>query len=145
MSTADHWRSIEGAQALYDWFGYWPSFNDAEVVSLQLHRSASSMLTLYTWETTDELDSCGYHTHSKDVVVDFSLHGITDLSIGGFAANNVIAGLEIERNGHGLRLELKPCYGIAGAIEAAHITLRVTPGKPTDYVGVQSGIKLPGR
>ncbi len=145
MATADHWRGIEGAQVLYDWFGYWPSFNDAEVVSLQLHRTASSMLTLYTWETTDELDSRGYHIHAKDVVVDFSLHGITDLSVGGFAANNVIAGLEIERNATGFRLELKPCYGIAGAIEAKHILLRVTPGKPADHVRAQSSLKLPGR
>jgi hypothetical protein len=28
--------SIAGAQELYDWFGYWPGFHDAEVLKLRL-------------------------------------------------------------------------------------------------------------
>jgi hypothetical protein len=31
---------IDGAQRLYDWFGYWPSFHDAEILSLQLNLSS---------------------------------------------------------------------------------------------------------
>jgi len=30
--------TIEGAKNLRDWFGYWPSFHDAEVILLHLHR-----------------------------------------------------------------------------------------------------------
>lgn len=29
---------IDGVGALFDWFGYWPDFHDAEIISLELNR-----------------------------------------------------------------------------------------------------------
>jgi hypothetical protein len=38
-------EAVEGAKNLRDWFGYWPNFHDAEVISLHLNRSAISKTT----------------------------------------------------------------------------------------------------
>ena len=49
--------TIEGAKNLRDWFGYWPSFHDAEVILLHLNRSDASTLAVHTWEMTKEVDA----------------------------------------------------------------------------------------
>src|SRR3977135_2195987 len=32
MALPDGLRAVTGAQQLHDWFGYWPTFHDAEVI-----------------------------------------------------------------------------------------------------------------
>jgi hypothetical protein len=39
--------SIAEAQELYDWFGFWPGFHDAEVVRLHLNRKEPSHLAIH--------------------------------------------------------------------------------------------------
>jgi hypothetical protein len=48
-------KAVEGAESLYKWFGYWPNFHDAEVMSLHLNRGAPSSLVIHTWEMTKEV------------------------------------------------------------------------------------------
>ena len=45
---------VEGANALFDWFGYWPDFHDAEILSVTLDRSGSCSVSIHASETTDE-------------------------------------------------------------------------------------------
>jgi hypothetical protein len=52
---------IQGAGELHDWFGYWPSFHDAEVIGLHLNRKGSSSLRIHTWEMTKDVDEKGYY------------------------------------------------------------------------------------
>jgi len=47
-------ESIAGAQELYDWFGYWPGFHDAEVLKLRLSVGEPSCMVVHTWEMTDK-------------------------------------------------------------------------------------------
>jgi len=54
-------EGMAGARELYSWFGYWPSFHDAEVVSLQMNRAGTSSIAVHTWHTTNEVDSKGYY------------------------------------------------------------------------------------
>ena len=35
---------VPGASALVQLFGYWPSFHDAEVISVKLHRNSQSLI-----------------------------------------------------------------------------------------------------
>jgi hypothetical protein len=43
---------IPGAVELHDWFGYWPDFHDAEIISLHLNRKGCSSLRVHAWDTT---------------------------------------------------------------------------------------------
>jgi hypothetical protein len=125
-------EAVEGAKNLRDWFGYWPNFHDAEVISLHLNRSATSSLLLHTWEMTKETDERGYYVLAKHVVVEFVLEEILDLSLNGFSHQNVLFGLTVERGENGFRLALDDSHGIAGTIDAKRVWIRLTPGKPNE-------------
>jgi hypothetical protein len=124
-------REIPGAAELYDWFGYWPDFHDAEVISLHLNRKGASSLHVHAWDTTKEVDEKGHYVMAKHIVVKFIFENVSDLALNDFSQQNVISGLDIEKIGSGFRLTLGACYGLAGSIEAETMSLRITPGKPS--------------
>jgi hypothetical protein len=121
---------ITGAAELHDWFGYWPDFHDAEIMSLHLNRAGSSVLRLHTWETSKEVDHQGNYVQKKHLVVELGLNNISELDLHDFNNQNVISGLIINRSDSGFRLQLGACYGLAGFVEAEKISIRITPGHP---------------
>lgn len=125
-------KTIAGAQELHDWFGHWPSFHDAEIMRLHLNRHGASTLLIHTWETTDKVDDKGFYVLDKHVVVEFVLEDILGLNLSGFSVQNVIFELGIEKKEQGFLLELAPCYGLAGTIEAKILSIRLHLGKAHD-------------
>jgi hypothetical protein len=132
MSLANELNEIVGAQELYDLFGYWPSFHDAEILSLHLNRRSPSKLLIHTWNITKEVDDRGYLVMENHVVVEFTLEDIGGVDFDGFSNQNVISSLHVEKKVTGFTLTLGPCYGLAGTIEAMKVAIRLLPGKPTD-------------
>ena len=65
---------IEGAQALLNWFGYWPTFHDAEVLSIVLKRSGKSQVKVHVFGGTSELDRTGAPA-VKHAVATFEFEG----------------------------------------------------------------------
>jgi hypothetical protein len=125
-------HELEGASALLKWFGEWPSFHDAEVLSVVLDRRGNSCVRIRTWETTKEIDSNGFLRMTKHVVVSFFLDDLNDVELAGFSSQNVISGLSVTRSNEGLQLVLYPCYGVAGTFTCGAIRVEIEPGKPTD-------------
>jgi hypothetical protein len=54
-------ESVAGAQELHDWFGYWPSFHDAEVIEFSIGTAAPSRLLVHTWEMTNRVNEQGHY------------------------------------------------------------------------------------
>lgn len=131
MSMPREVSEIQGANELHEWFGYWPGFHDAEIVSLHLNRKGTSSLSVHTWEMTKEVDAKGYYVLTKHVVVEFILESVSGLTLNGFNHQNVIFGLVIEKIDSGFRLTLDECYGLAGILEAKKISLRLIPERPS--------------
>ena len=120
-------EAIAGAEALKQWFGSWPSFHDAEIISLSSARKGPSVLRVYP-----------YYPH-QPATVDFILEDMSDVELHDFSCQNVIMSLSIERaidqNGDPVyRLSLSPCYGLAGRIDAKSIRIELIPGKSPDGV-----------
>lgn len=124
-------EGVAGARDLFGWFGFWPSFHDAEVVSLQLERSSRSSIAVHTWHTTNEVDARGYYVTQKHVVVQFLIDGILGMHLDGFNHQNVIFGLEIAKKDEGFELTLDDCYGLSGTILAQKLAIKLAPGKPS--------------
>jgi hypothetical protein len=82
--------ALSGARELYDWFGYWPRFHDAEVMSLNLNLMGTSFLSVSTWETTDEVHSQNFYVSRKHLVVRFLITGITELGLTDFSSQNIL-------------------------------------------------------
>jgi hypothetical protein len=123
---------VAGSEALLQWFGEWPSFHDAEVLSITLNRIGTSCVRIHTWETTAEIGSNGCCVLRKHVIVSFFLNGLKDIELAGFSSQNVIFGLSVKRSEEGLHLILGPCYGVAGSLTAEAIRVEIEPGKPAD-------------
>ena len=111
MALSDALRAVEGAQQLHDWFGYWPTFHDAEVICLHLNRKSPSILKVHTWKMTSEVDGTGRYLLAKDVVVDFVIDVSTAddaLELYGFSHQNVIFGLAINKDDSKYKLDIDP-------------------------------------
>jgi hypothetical protein len=128
-------HDLPGAQAFIEWFGSWPSFHDAEILSISLNRTGTWCVRVQTWEVTSDVDAKGYDVAPKHVIVSLLLEDISDLKLGGFSHQNVIFSLTVTRLQDGLQLCLGPGYGLASNLTARSIRVEFAPGKP-DQTGV---------
>jgi len=86
---------LPGLEELVAWFGYFPSFHDAEVISVSLERAGASRISVHTFQMTNETDEKGRYICRKHVVVTFVLERIRDLCIEGFNRQNVLNGISL--------------------------------------------------
>jgi hypothetical protein len=122
---------IDGAQKLYDWFGYWPSFHDAEILKFKFQTGGSSFLLVHIWEMTKEVTPAGFYALTKHVVVEFILDGIARLDLQDLWEHSILFDLVFKKNEEGFCLELSSSYGLSGTIGAQKLSLRITPGQPS--------------
>jgi hypothetical protein len=123
--------AILGADAVVAWFGEWPSFHDAEILSIHINRRGLSVMRIHTWNLSSRLDRTGHFVREREAVIAFEFAGIKTLRLHGEDADrqNVIQGLGIEQTDEGYRLELAPCYGLAGELTVEQIAVHVEPGR----------------
>ena len=131
---------IRGAADILRWFGYWPSFHDAEVLSITLDRSHPSRIVVHTWNRTDAVDARGYFVLDKHAIVTFVLEdflldqqGITNTQIDGFNAQNVLSSLTVRKTVEGYDLILYGIYGVSASISARRLRVELSPGKPETH------------
>jgi hypothetical protein len=92
---------IKNSSLLTDIFGRWPSFHDAEVISIELFRDPngtnepSLRAKIYVFEATPEVDSRGFFILKNHVLVTLIFRGIDDNSIAGFNQQNVLSDIAI--------------------------------------------------
>jgi immunity protein 50 of polymorphic toxin system len=125
-------KDVAGADELIAWFGQWPSFHDAEVVSVELNRAGISRIRIHYWNRNANISVEGFHKADNHCVVTFLLEQISFLELADFSGQNVISELQIEKQEAGYKLELFPCYGLAGYILAKSIRVEFKPGMPED-------------
>jgi hypothetical protein len=131
------YQSITGYQSVVEWFGGWPSFHDAEVTSIELHRHGSSYLRVHTFRMTGEFDERGYYKLTQHAVVTFEVSDITSLDLSGFNHQNVLSCLLIQRHTDDLKLVLGGCYGVEGQITSKAVSVSLVAGSPSD--GIYAG------
>jgi len=124
--------AVPGADEVVRWFGRWPSFHDAEILQIDLQRNGRSSVRLHAFRMTKAVDASGHFVLDLHAVVTFWLEGVSDLELADFSGLNVIFGLALEPIPTGFRLALSPCFGIAGYIEAAKVSISLEPGKPPE-------------
>ncbi len=90
---------IQNSQALTAIFGEWPSFHDAEVYSLSLHRhfreGASLETTIHLWDMTNEVDARGYFGVKNNTLTVLRFGGIVLEVLRDFNHQNVLSELYI--------------------------------------------------
>jgi hypothetical protein len=133
-------NEVPGGPDLIAWFdGVIPSFHDTEIVGLALERKNSSCcLKVHGFRTTPDLDERGHFITIKHVIITFQFNQVDQLELSDFNHQNVIDGLKLSRQSNGnFLLEMEPCYGLWGKIEASNLQISLEPGKPEGSVYAQ--------
>lgn len=120
--------NIIGADTLIEWFGRWPSFHDAEVLTFHIDREhGKSFIRLRAFTIGDRIDEGGRFVKQREATVAFELSGIRSIRIDGEDADvqNVISSLTIEQIVDGYRMVLGPCYGIGGELVVKGLSVRL--------------------
>jgi hypothetical protein len=131
-------QDIEGASEIVDWFGRWPSFHDAEVLSVVLERASESCIKIHTFEMTNKVDPRGFYVLQKHVIVSFWFEEVLSLSLTGFNNQNVISGLDLHKTNDEYEMILYACYGVEGRIISKKVRITMEPGIPTQGVYAKS-------
>jgi hypothetical protein len=128
---------IEGHQLVTETFGSWPSFHDAEVHRVVLHRhyqgpGASVELVIHGWVMTSEVTPAGHYKLEHESLIHFLFEQVSDFQLDGLNHQNVLFGLEFNLLGEQkpplLMVELCHCYGLSGSFKASNAkVLSVTP------------------
>jgi hypothetical protein len=109
-----------------DWFGFSPTFHDAEIVSFELRREPElSTLKLAFWRTNEELTEAGTYKQDRHAIVVFEIGGIDELRLDGWSRQNVIDELTVEQTRMGFKLVFPQIYGVDGEISARHVVVRI--------------------
>ena len=116
-------ETLAGGPELVEWFGYIPTFHDAEILSLHLNREGTSRLIIQPYHVLSGETVSGAYPEPVQVIVVFTLEGVVDLELAGFNHQNVIYGLKIREAPNGYQLTLEDCFGLAGTISATRISL----------------------
>lgn len=131
---------IESAERLTGIFGRWPSFHDAEVLTLLYDRVSSVggfdiVAVIHLWEMTNEVDPNGYFILIKHTRATFRFYDCSEVALDEFNLQNVISGLVFERDAPGTfppaevtHRSLSPhlvvfegCYGLAGSLRCKRV------------------------
>jgi hypothetical protein len=122
--------AIPGAERVAAWFGLWPSFHDAEILSLHLNQGSPSLIRIHTWNVSDKTDRHGHRIRQREGIVVFEFAAMRSLHMQAedAAAQHVIQGLSVEETDKGYRLRLFPIHGLCGEIVAQQLAVRLEGG-----------------
>jgi len=144
------YERIVNHELVTNWFGCWPAFHDAEVLSMHLDRrpladgfGPSLTVRLHTFEMTGDVDERGHYKLVKHAIVTFEFDGMEEISLDGFNCQNVISVLALEdaTSGEGqpaLDVSFGSCYGVGCAFRSTLARVKsIEPGKPSEglYAG----------
>jgi Immunity protein 50 len=128
---------IPGAADVIAWFDYWPTFHDAEVLSITLDREGGSRVAIHAFETTRDVDIRGRFKTVKHAVITFYLdsfpldrRGITNTRIECFNSQNVLSNARVNKTPEGFELVLDGCYGVDASVVCERMSVKVEPGVP---------------
>jgi hypothetical protein len=101
---------FEGSEVVTNWFGYWPSLHDAEVLSVDFQRAIADSgpglhLKVHAFQMTPEVDERGYFKCIKHCIIELLFEEIDHINLRHFGHQDVIDGISLsfEPATHGAR------------------------------------------
>jgi hypothetical protein len=89
--------AIENAEVLTSIFGYWPSFHDAEVLTMHLDRDGEDgpilEADIHVYHATDRVDERGFYVLTKHTRVTFRFTNVLLRDLRYFNHQNSLSGL----------------------------------------------------
>lgn len=127
---------IIGYEKVIGLYGEWPSFHDAEVLSLTLDRDSESefqgptlIIKIHAFTMTSEVTPKGNYKCINHATLHFELDGVEEIVIEGFNHQNAVFGMSIEEvgdkswEGDYFKFELDPSYGVGAKMKCRRIKI----------------------
>lgn len=100
----DQYLNIEGSEKILELYGKWPSFHDAEILSVNLDRGKAEgkfgptvTINLHGFEITNELNDKGHYKTVKHAQIVFQFYDVVEFELThGFGTQNPLSGVSIE-------------------------------------------------
>ena len=91
---------FEGSEIVTDWFGYWPSLHDSEVLSADFQRAIGGSgpelrVKVHAFEMTSEVNDKGYFKLIKHCIIELRFEQVSDVELRNFGHQNVIDGISL--------------------------------------------------
>ena len=125
---------IPGAADVVAHFGYWPTFHDAEVLSVTLDCDRGATVAIHCFHMTRDVEPSGHYRLEKHSLVTFHLEGfpvnefgISETSLAYFRFQNVLSSAEVKRLGEGYQLVLEAAVGLDGVLVCERISVSIEP------------------
>lgn len=122
---------VKGKELVTIQYGGWPSFHDAEILSIELTRGSEpgqyanliSIIYLYQRKTINE-GTAQYETlSSNENVITIEFQNIDELNIGGFNHQNVIEELHFKEKGGSIYVEFESIFGVHCSFSCKEIVI----------------------
>ena len=139
---------VANADALTEIFGYWPSFHDAEVLTMCLDRAGEDGPSLETqihvFEMTDQVDERGFYVLRKHTLVTLHFANILLRNLGWFNNQNSLSGLGIYEareegvDGRAIGVSFGSNYGVEAELLCRGAAIvKVEPYEPAGKLPLQ--------
>ncbi len=100
----DKYLNIEGSEQITGLYDEWPSFHDAEVISVDLDRGKQKgklgptvTVKIHGFTITNELNEKGHYKTVNHAQITFQFYDVVEFSLEhGFGAQNPLAGVSIK-------------------------------------------------
>jgi hypothetical protein len=116
----NHVDLIDQSERLVKAMGYWPSFHDANVLSL-LRTKDSCTATIHVFEMTRDVDSNGYFVLRNHHLVKLSMLGIRSNSLPERYTGDILSRLSVIRDTGLIRVEFESHMDNDGSVLCEHV------------------------
>jgi hypothetical protein len=124
---------IKNKEALIDIFGRWPSFHDAEIISIYLDRDGGAgpflEAKIHLFEMTDQVEDNGAYVLRHHTLVTFRFAKVVMGEVKWFNHQNVIACMSIDEvkpdqnNGCSFNVSIESSYGCEASFECREVMI----------------------
>ncbi|MGB6119631.1 MAG: Imm50 family immunity protein [Mesorhizobium sp.] len=137
MTQAFDLSEMPGWTEMVDYFGFEPTFHDAEVIGVDFKRSPLPItISIHTWRMTNEVDAKGFYVLDRHATVNFILLGGQIIAFKGWNHQNVLSEISIMRevSQSGISrtvVHLNSIFGLEAHFDADTVVVELIPGNPT--------------
>jgi hypothetical protein len=122
---------IEGAAAVVEWFGFWPTFHDAHLTEIHLTGDdGKCRLRVHAWETLSETDEKGFLKTTKHCLVTFTFSEVEELALtsDGGGVGTIIFEMKWKNGADdSTEVQWEVSIGIGGRIRARNCQVQLEP------------------
>lgn len=113
---------ITNSQLVTEYFGYWPTFHDSEIINISLEREGvTARMKIYVFNLLDEVNEQGAYKKDKECYITLKLNNITEISMSNFNHQNVIEELNLEEKLDQIHFLINSSFGLYGEITCSEI------------------------